>query len=150
MRSENQDSSTVISLPAVSEWRKRGELNVEEHDGNTVLSIRSSRAGVVIPFPAAGTEMYSLRFKYRSPHPFSVQMWDVNKELNRLQNITLYNDRVPQSAGEWSEFQTEVFVPSLLGDGGAIYISMAQSDQDIRRTMLELMDQAIAEIKASG
>jgi len=27
---------------------------------------------------------------------------------------------------------------------------VAQSDQDIRRAMLELMDQAIAEIKASG
>jgi hypothetical protein len=131
VRDENQSSSTVISLPRVSEWRKQGDVNLEEHDNTTVLSVQATRSGVVIPFPAAAPELYSLRFKYRSPRQFSVQLWDVDKQLNRLQNISLYNDRVGESAGEWSEFQTEIFVPSLLGDGGALYISMAQSDQDI-------------------
>jgi hypothetical protein len=128
---ESQSSAAVISLPGVSEWRKQGDVNLEEHDNTTVLSVQTSRSGVVIPFPAAATEIYSLRFKYRSPGQFSVQLWDVDEQLNRLQNISLYNDRVGECAGEWSEFQTEVFFPSLLGDGGALYISMAQSDQDI-------------------
>ncbi|MCU1269963.1 MAG: hypothetical protein JWN74_1257 [Acidobacteriaceae bacterium] len=131
VREENQGSGAPVALPAISDWRKQGDLSLEEHDGTTVLSIRSSRAGVVIPFSAKGTEIYSLRFRYRSPQSFSVQVWDADKQLNRLQNISLYNDRVPESLAEWSEFQTEAFFPSLIGDGGTLYISMAASEQDI-------------------
>jgi hypothetical protein len=130
VRDNNQASNAVVPLPPVSDWRKRGDLGVEEHDGTTVLSIRSSRAAAVIPFPARDAEIYSLRFKYRSPRPFSAQLWDVDDQLNRLESISLYNDRIP-SAAEWSEFQTEVFFPSLVGVGGALHISMAESDQDI-------------------
>ncbi|MGH9514926.1 MAG: hypothetical protein ACRD3P_04520 [Terriglobales bacterium] len=131
VREENQISSAVISLPQPSEWRKQGDLNLEEHYGTTVLSMRTSQAGVVIPFPARGAEIYSLRFKYRSPQPFSVQLWDVDDQLNCLENITLYNDRIPESSTKWSEFHTEVFFPSLLGVGGALHVSMAESEQDI-------------------
>ncbi len=131
VRKEDQTSSAVISLPPTSDWRKQGDLSLEEHDGTTVLSIRSSLAGAVIPFPAKETEIYALRFKYSSPQSFSVQAWDVDDQLDRLENVSLYNDRVPASAAEWSEFQTEVFFPSLLGVGGALHISMAQSEQDI-------------------
>src|SRR6185437_5337263 len=128
---ESQSSGAVISLPQPSQWRRQGDLKLEERDGTTVLSLQSSRSAVFIPFPAAATEIYSLRFKYRSPQSFSVQIWDVDEQLNRLQNITLYNDRVAESAGEWSEFHTDVFFPSLLGDQGSLYISMAQSYQYI-------------------
>ena len=131
LRDDNPASSTVVSLPPISDWRKQGDLSVEERDGTTVLSIRSSRASIVIPFPAKETEIYSLRFKYRSSQSFSVQVWDVNKQLNRLGNISLYNDRMPESPAEWSEFQTEVFFSSLLGDGGTLHISMAESEQDV-------------------
>ncbi len=131
VRDENQSSGASVSLPPISEWRKQGDLGLEEQDGTTVLLIPSSRAGVVIPFPAKETDIYSLRFRYRSPQSFSVQVRDVDKQLNWLENISLYNDRIPESAAEWLEFQTEVFFPSLLGVGGAIHISMAESEQDI-------------------
>jgi hypothetical protein len=130
VRDENQVSA-VVSLPPISSWRKQGDLRLSEYDGTTMLSIQSSRAGVAIPFPAKEAEIYSLRFRYHSPQSFSVQVWDVDKQLNRLENITLYNDRVPESPTEWSEFETEVVFPALLGDGGALYISMAESEQDI-------------------
>jgi hypothetical protein len=131
VREGNQTSSAVISLPAMSDWRKLGDISVQKQDGTAVLSLPSSRAGVVIPFSAKGTEIYSLRFRYRSPRPFSLQLWDVDDQLNCLENITLYNDRIPESSEEWSEFQTEVFFPSLLGVGGALHVSMAESEQDI-------------------
>jgi hypothetical protein len=131
VRDENPASSAVVSLPPISVWRKQGNLSLAEGDGTTVLSIRSFRAGVVIPFPAKENEVYSLRFNYRSPQSFSVQVWDVDNQLNRLENVSLYNDRVPESSAEWSEFRTEVFFSSLLGDGGALHIAMAESEQDI-------------------
>jgi hypothetical protein len=78
------------------------------------------------------SEIYSLRFKYRAGESFSLQLWDVDERLNELQNVALYNDRVPPSLVDWSEFRTDIFVPSLRGSGGALCIGMAESDQDVQ------------------
>jgi len=129
--SDNPASSVVVSLPPISDWRKQGDLSLEDRDGTTVLTFQSTEAGAVIPFPAKENEIYSLSFSYRSLQPFSVQVWDVDQHLNRLENVSLYNDRVPASSAEWSEFRTEVLFTSLLGDGGALHISTAESEQDI-------------------
>jgi len=132
VRDENQSSAVPVSLPEVSSWYKRGDLGLEEHNGTTVLSIRNSQAGVIVPFSAKDSEVYSLRFKYRARESFSVELWDVDERFNELQNLTLYNDRLPPSPEAWSEFRTDVFVPSLLGTGATLYISGAESDQDIK------------------
>ena len=127
---ENQNSGAAISLPGVSDWHKRGNTQIEERNGTTILSIPDSQAGVIVPVSAKDSEIYSLRFKYRARESFSVQLWDVDARINKQQNLTLYNDRVPASP-DWSEFRTDVFIPSLLGTGGAICISRAESDQEI-------------------
>jgi hypothetical protein len=131
VRDDNPASSADVSLAPISDWRKQGDLSLEERGGTTVVSIRSSRGGVVIPFPAKDGEVYSMSFSYRSLLPFSVQVWDVESQVNRQENVSLYNDRVPESSVEWAEFRTEVFFPSLLGDGGALHIARAESEQDI-------------------
>jgi len=131
-REEDQNSGAAVSLPEISNWRKRGDLGLEEHDGTAVLSVRDSQAVAIVPFAAENSELYSLRFKYRATESFSVQLWDVDERFDELQNITLYNDRLPSSPEAWSEFRADVFIPSLLGAGAALYISMAESDQDIK------------------
>lgn len=123
---------SVVSLPDVSNWHKRGDVRLEDHNGTTVLSIPDSQAGVIIPFPAQDSRIYSLRLKYRASESFSVQLWDVDERLDELQNLALYNDRVPSSPEGWSEFRTDVFIPSLVGAGGALYISIAESDQELK------------------
>jgi hypothetical protein len=135
---ENQNSGVPVSLPELSSWNKRGDLGLEEHNGTTVVCIRNSQAGVIIPFSAKECEIYSLRFKYRARESFSIQLWDVDERLNEVQNLTLYNDRVPPSPQGWAEFHTDVFIPSLFGSGGALYISIAQSDQDIKAQFFQL------------
>lgn len=127
---ENKKSGTAVSLPAISGWHKRGDLGLEEKNGTIALSLGNAPANVIVPFTANDSEVYTLRFKYRASESFSVQLWDVDEDLNRLQNFTLYNDRVPPSSEGWAEFHTQVVVPSLLGSG-ALYISRAESDQDI-------------------
>ena len=129
---EENRKSAVVSLPEMSNWHKRGDATLEDHNGTTVLSIPDSQAGVIIPFSAQDSEIYSLRFKYRAKESFSVQVRDVDERLNELQNFTLYNDRVPPSPQSWSEFSIDVFIPSLLGTGGALYISITESDQDLK------------------
>src|SRR5579871_210657 len=133
---ENQNSEPAVSLPEISNWHKQGNPLLEEQNGTTVLSIPDSHAGVIVPFPANDSEIYSLRFKYRAKESFSVQLWDVDDQFRKLQNLTLYNDRVPPSPERWTEFRTDALIPSLLGTGGALHISLAESDQDIKARLL--------------
>ena len=128
---EDQDSGAV-SLPHTFNWRTRGGAKLEVQNGATVLSFPGSEAGAIVPFSAEDSAVYSLGFKYRARESFTVQLWDIDDQFNNLQNFTLYNDRVPRSPEAWSEFHTDVFIPSLRGSGGALYISMAESDQDIK------------------
>jgi hypothetical protein len=126
---EEQDSITRVPLPPVATWHKVGELHIEEQDGTITLSTGGSGARAIIPFHAKDAEVYSLRFKYRSSEVFSFQLWDVDEELRPIGNITLYNDRVPKSPNEWSEFQTDVCLPSLQGEQAGLLISNAESEQ---------------------
>jgi hypothetical protein len=130
VREEEKSSGTLIVLPPAAAWHRLGDLHLEEQDGTISLSIHGSDGRAIIPFLAKDDEVYSLRLKYRSPQAFSLQLWDVDQQLTPLGNITLYNDRIPASS-EWSEFQTEVYFPSLQGQHGAISISNAESDQAI-------------------
>ena len=126
---EEQNCSTRVPLPAAAGWLTLGDLLTQEQGGTTTLSINGPDAKAIIPFPAKDGEVYSLRFKYRSSQAFSFQVWDIDEELHLLGNITLYNDRVPESFPEWSEFKTEICFPSLRGKRGALLISNVESDQ---------------------
>ncbi|MGD0010012.1 MAG: hypothetical protein ABSE93_15880 [Terriglobia bacterium] len=118
-----------VELAPISSWSKRGEVTLKEREGAIVVSVRSSEDGVVIPFPARDGEVYSLRLQYRSPQAFAVEVWDVDDRLQELEDITLYNDRVPESPGSWSEFRTSVFFYARRGRSGALFISLAESEQ---------------------
>lgn len=132
VRSEDQNFGSAMLLPEVSGWHKRGNLDLNEQAGTTVLSLRNSHAGVIIPLSLKDSEIYTLRFKYRAAESFSAQIWDVDERLNELQNITLYDDRIPPSPLDWSEFRTDIFIPSLRGSGGALRLCVAESDQDVQ------------------
>ena len=125
------DSGESVELPPISSWSKRGEVTLEEREGAIVVSVRSSEDGVVIPFPAKDGEVYSLRMRYRSPQACAVEVWDVDDRLQKLEDITLYNDRVPESPDGWSEFRTSVFFYARRGPRGALFISVAESEQAI-------------------
>lgn len=128
---QDHQREVPVSLPKVFDWRKEGDVDLQENNAATVLSISNSQAGAIVRFFAEDSEIYSLRFEYRSRESFSVQVWDVDERLDKLQNITLYNDRVPASPATWSEFHTDFFIPSLRGTAAALYISSAESDQEI-------------------
>jgi hypothetical protein len=119
----------LIVLPDISSWKKQGEVTLDERDGVATVSTKSSDDGVIIPFAAAGTEVYSVRMEYRSAFPVAIEIWSVDEELHRVGDISLYNDGVPESPRVWSEFSTTVFVPGLHGQGCAVFISVAPSEQ---------------------
>jgi hypothetical protein len=126
---EERNSTTRISLPGAAGWHKMGDFHAQEQDGTVSLSIHGSQAKAIIPFPAKDAEVCSLRFRYSSSEAFSFQVWDVDEELHPIGNITLYNDRIPKSPTEWSEFKTEICLPSLRGEQRALLISNVESEQ---------------------
>lgn len=129
----NERAGGKVMLPEVAAWSKQGEVTLEERGGAVLLSDRNSADGVMIPLPATGGEIYSLRFEYRSPQPIGVEIWDVDGQQRKLQEITLYNDAIPESPAQWSEFQTTVFIPALKGQGAALFFSVPPSQQATER-----------------
>jgi hypothetical protein len=122
MRADDGDSGEAVALPPLSSWDKRGEVVVEERKGGASLSVRGSQGGLIIPLAANGGEVYAIRFEYRSPRPLAMRVWDVDEHLRMQEDITLYNDRVPESPAQWSEFRSAVFVPALRGRSAALLI----------------------------
>ena len=121
--------SQPIALPQVSLWKKKGDTTAAERDGVIVISAKSSDDGVLIPLPAIGSEICSLRMEYRSAGAVSLQLWEVDDQLRKVNDLTQYNDGLPESPDAWSEFQNTVFVPGLLGYGKALFLSFAPSEQ---------------------
>jgi hypothetical protein len=125
-----QDSGlgTKIILPAVSSWHKLGGIQLQERDGITTLNGHAPDNSVAIPFHAAGGEVYSVNVEYRSRSDISVEIWDVDEELHKLADATLFNDDLPASPATWSRFETTVMLPGLRGNGGALVIAVPQSE----------------------
>jgi hypothetical protein len=124
-----EHSTQSVRLPEISSWRKIGAATLEERDGGAILFVRDSEDGILIPFALSGSAVLSLRMEYRSAAPVALEVWRVDEKLHKIEDITLYNDGLPQSPAEWSEFQTTVFVPGLQGYGGALFLTVAPSEQ---------------------
>ncbi|HXM96171.1 MAG TPA: hypothetical protein VOA64_18270 [Candidatus Dormibacteraeota bacterium] len=122
-------TAQTVMLPEISSWRKLGEATLDERDGVAILSTGSTEDGVLIPLATGGSAVLSVRMEYRSTAPVALEVWRVDGQLHKLDDITLYNDAVPASPEAWSEFQTTVFVPGLQGYGNALFLSVAPSEQ---------------------
>src|SRR6266436_3310527 len=122
-------SAQSVPLPEISSWRKIGAATLEERDGAASLSTRRTEDGVIIPFGLSGSAVLSLRLEYRSAAPVALEIWRVDEKLHKINDITLYNDGLPQSPEAWSEFQTTAFLPEWQGHGIALFLSVAPSEQ---------------------
>ncbi|MGB7846796.1 MAG: hypothetical protein WBL63_14360 [Candidatus Acidiferrum sp.] len=126
------DTAQTVMLPEISSWRKRGEATLGEGDGVTILSTRSTEDGVIIPLAVKGSAVLSVRMEYRSASPVTLAVWRVDEQLRKVEDITLYNDRLPEAPEEWCEFRTTVFLPELQGYGYALFLSVAPSEQALK------------------
>ena len=124
-----QQAAQPVPLPEISAWKRMGNAAVEEHEGVAVVSTRSADDGVIIPFAATRFAVLALRMEYRSASPVALQVWKVDDQLHKLENITLYNDAAPESPEAWGVFETTVFVPQASAHGHALFLSVAPSEQ---------------------
>ena len=126
-----QHAAPPVTLPEISSWKKLGEATVEEREGVAVVSSHNAEDGVIIPFAAAGSAVLSLRMEYRSAASLALQLWKVDGQLRKLENITLYNDSAPESPEAWSAFETTVFAAGSQAYGHALFLSAAPSEQGL-------------------
>jgi hypothetical protein len=119
----------TLTLPAISSWKKHGDVALEAAGGVAALSTNNSANGALIPFMAESPELYSLNVQYRSPMPVAIEIWNVDEQLRKITDITLYNDGLLPSPDTWTDFKTTVFVPGLRGNRCAVFISVAPSEQ---------------------
>ena len=122
-------SATRVTLPAASNWTKSGQIKIEQHEKIVKLTPATRKDFVLLPLPAQAGEIFSLRLKYRSAKPISVRVWDVDHRLNKLGDLTLFNDTAPASPSEFSEFHHSFVVPSLLGTGAALVLSLTDWEE---------------------
>jgi hypothetical protein len=124
-----EHSAQPITLPKISFWKRLGEASVEEREGVAVISTQSAEGGAIISFGANSSAVLSVRMEYRSASSVALQVWKVDDQLRKLENITLYNDAAPESPEAWSVFETTVLVPRSQANGHALFLSVAPSEQ---------------------
>src|ERR1700722_10430160 len=102
-----------IRLPDISSWKKHGDAALKPVGGVAAVSTKNSENGLLIPFTAESPALYSLDVQYRSPAPIAIEIWNIDEQLRRITDITLYNDGLPPSPDTWNDFKTTIFVPGL-------------------------------------
>ena len=122
-------NSQAIAMPEISSWKKHGNVVLEALGSGAAWSTNNSESGVLVPFMAESPQLYSLNMQYRSPVPVAIEIWNVDEQLRKITDITLYNDGLPASPDTWNDFKTTVFVPGLRGHRCALFISVAPSEQ---------------------
>jgi len=119
-----EGSRLPVDLPEVSRWTKSGNIQIEQRDGVIKLSPSAVKDYVLLPFPAMGGEIYSVSLRYRSAAPISIQAWDTNDQLQKLSDITVFNDTAPASPSTFTEFRNSFVVPTLQGTGAVLVLSL--------------------------
>jgi hypothetical protein len=118
-----EGARTHVDLPPASRWKKSGEIKIEEHTGIVKLTPATRKDFVLLPFAARGGDVYSVRLKYRCAFPISIHAWDTDEQLEKVGDITLFNDTAPASPSAFTEFHQSFVVASLQGTGVALALS---------------------------
>ena len=119
----------TLALPEMSAWKALGGASMDQRNGIIAVSTQSADDGVLVPLPATDSPVLSLRMEYRSASPVALQVWRVDQQFHKVENITLYNDAAPESPEAWSVFETQVFVPGSQAHRHSLFLSVAPSEQ---------------------
>jgi hypothetical protein len=120
-------SHTPVDLPSVSSWKRTGNIKIEKTGTVIKLSPSANKDMVLTPFPAKAGDVFSIHLKHRSTAPISVRAWDIDDNLNKLSDLTLFNDTAPASPSTFSDFEQSFVVPAMLGSSAALVLSFAES-----------------------
>jgi hypothetical protein len=123
-----EGSRTPVALPASSMWKGRGGMKVEQSEAVVKLSPSDRKDVVLLPFSVKAGEVYAVHLKFRSEVPISVHVWEVDNDLNKLADLTLFNDTAPASPAVFSDFDHSFVVPALQGASAVLALSLTDFD----------------------
>ena len=142
-----EGSHSPVDLPEASQWKKSGKIQVEQRGGAVKLSPGGAKDYVILPFPAKSGEIYSMNLMYCSAVPISIHAWDTDDQLQKLGDITVFNDTAPASPSTFTEFRNSFVVPALQGTGAALVLSLPDfvegdphENSDGRQPSMEVRD----------
>lgn len=118
-----EGSRTAVTLPPVSQWKKSGGIKIEQQNGIATLTPTTRQDYVLLPFSAKGGDIYSIQLKYRTAVPMSIHAWEIDDRLEKVGDITLFNDTAPASPSTFTEFHHSFVVPALQGTRVALALS---------------------------
>ena len=121
---------TAIAIPSLDAWTKKGGIAIKQSGPTITLTPSSRKDLALLPFPATAGQIYGLSLKVRCIVPVSVHAWDVDKELNKLGDLTLFNDSVPASPHHFLEFNHSFIIPALQGSGAALVVSLSEGPDE--------------------
>jgi hypothetical protein len=124
VQSSAEGSRTRIDLPDASQWKRNGNIRVEQRNGVVRIASGAAKDFVLMPIGVKGGDIVSIHLKYRSPVPVSVRAWDIDSQSKMLGNITLFNDTTPAAPSTFAEFTNSFVVPALQGSGVALVLSL--------------------------
>jgi hypothetical protein len=122
-----EGSRTRVALPEPSQWKKSGDIQLQQQGETVKIAPGAANAYVLLPFAAKGGEVYSVRLKYRSAAPIAIHAWDTDDTFHKLTDITLFNDSAPESPAGFTEFRQSFVVPALQGTGAALVLSLTDA-----------------------
>jgi hypothetical protein len=124
VQSSGEGSRTAIALPAPSQWRRDGDMKVEQPGEIIKLSSGDRKAFALLPFAAKAGEIFEVHLRYRCVSPIQVHAWDVDSGFKKLGDLTLFNDTIPASSQVLSDFRSSFVIPALQGSGAALAFSL--------------------------
>jgi hypothetical protein len=127
-------SRTDVELPPAAAWTRGGAITVQQVGSIVKLTPAAQKDFILLPFPAAGGQIYCISLKIRCALPVSVQVWDVDDQFKKLDDLTLFNDFAPASPQGFSEFNHSLIIPALQGSGAALVLCLADSSDQSKHS----------------
>lgn len=139
---ENPDPGAALVFPPLAQWARQGAPTVTTDGETTRFSIPGAKDALVTPTTMQGGHVYELSFEYRAHSAFAARVWDADERLNRVKDLTLFNDAAPPSS-QWAHFTTRTYIPALQANTAALVLgniedaaNTTQGDIDIRKLRL--------------
>ena len=118
---ETREVGTSLPLPPLAKWTKQGTPAIATEADFTRFAIPRAPDALVTPTAMTGGHVYELSFDYRAQAAFAVRVWDADEHLNRVKDLTLFNDAVPP-AEQWTHFSTRTYIPALQAKTAALVL----------------------------
>jgi hypothetical protein len=142
---ETPAPGAALALPPLAHWTRQGTPTLSTDADVTRLSIPHAEDALVTPTTMEPGRVYELSFDYRAPSAFAARVWDADEHLNRVRDLTLFNDAVPPAA-QWTHFTTRTYIPALQAKTAALVLGNIEDAAKTTQGAIEIRNLRLAQV----